>query len=90
MVPLRYDLCGHGESGGRQEVVTLAAHLNDIRVALAHVREETGASAISLMGTSFGGGLAAYYAAKRPDELTRLALLNPQLNYKTRYIDQKP
>lgn len=87
---LRYDLRGHGESGGRQEEVTLSAHLNDIRVAIAEVREATGASDISLLGTSFGGGLAAYYAAKQPDELTRLVLLNPQLNYKARYIDQKP
>jgi alpha-beta hydrolase superfamily lysophospholipase len=87
---LRYDLRGHGESGGRLEEVTLVAHLNDIRVALAQVREGTGARDISLLGTSFGGGLAAYYAAKQPDELTRLVLLNPQLNYKARYIDQKP
>jgi uncharacterized protein len=83
---LRYDLRGHGESGGRQEEMTLAAHLNDIRVALAQAREATGARDISLLGTSFGGGLAAYYAAKQPDELTRLVLLNPQLDYKARYI----
>lgn len=87
---LRYDLRGHGESEGRQEDNTLAAHLNDIRVALAYLRQATGATKISLLGTSFGGGLAAYYAAKRPEELTRLILLNPQLNYKNRYIDQKP
>lgn len=87
---LRFDLRGHGESDGRQEEMTLSAHLNDIRVALAHVREATGASYLSLVGASFGGGLCVYYAAKRPDELTRLVLLNPQLNYKDRYIDQKP
>jgi alpha-beta hydrolase superfamily lysophospholipase len=87
---LRYDLRGHGESGGRLEEVTLSAHLNDIRVALAQVREVTGARDISLLGTSFSGGLAAYYAAKQTNELTRLVLLNPQLNYKARYIDQKP
>nr|WP_042185649.1 alpha/beta fold hydrolase [Kibdelosporangium sp. MJ126-NF4]CEL16804.1 Alpha/beta superfamily hydrolase [Kibdelosporangium sp. MJ126-NF4]CTQ91967.1 Alpha/beta superfamily hydrolase [Kibdelosporangium sp. MJ126-NF4] len=87
---LRYDLRGHGISEGAQQEATLAAHLNDIRVALAHVREATGASAISLLGASFGGGLCAYYAAKRPEELTRLVLLNPQLDYKSRYIEQKP
>lgn len=87
---LRYDLRGHGESDGRQEDNTLTIHLNDVRVALAHLRQATGARQISLLGTSFGGGLAAYYAAKRPGELTRLVLLNPQLNYKDRYIDQKP
>lgn len=87
---LRYDLRGHGESGGRQEEVTLSAHLNDIRVALAHAREATGARTVSLLGTSFGGGLCAYYAAKRPDEVARLVLLNPQFDYKARYVDQKP
>src|SRR5689334_22158482 len=58
---LRYDLRGHGESEGRQEENTLAAHLNDIRVALAHLRQETGAVRVSLLGASFGGGLTAYY-----------------------------
>ena len=88
---LRYDLRGHGESDGRREEVTLSAHLNDIRVALAYVRQATaGASRISLLGTSFGGGLAAYYAAQQPGGLARLVLLNPQLDYKSRYIDQKP
>jgi uncharacterized protein len=86
----RFDLRGHGESDGRQEDNVLTAHLNDIRVALAYLRQATGAARVSLLGTSFGGGLAAYYAAKCPAELTRLVLLNPQLDYKNRYVDQKP
>jgi alpha-beta hydrolase superfamily lysophospholipase len=88
---LRYDLRGHGESEGQQEENVLTAYLNDIQVALVFLRERTpGLSGISLLGASFGGGLVAYYAAKRPEELERLVLLNPQLNYKARYIDQKP
>jgi uncharacterized protein len=87
---LRYDLRGHGESDGRPEESSLAAHLNDIRVTLAQLQEVSGASTINLLGTSFGGGLTAYYAAKQPNRLARLVLLNPQLNYKDRYIDQKP
>ena len=90
LASLRYDLRGHGASDGVLQETTLTAHLNDIRVALEHVRETTGAKIISLLGTSFGGGLAAYYGAKRPYELSRLVLLNPQLNYKNRYVDQKP
>lgn len=86
---LRFDLRGHGESGGWQEEVTLSAHLNDIRVALARAREATRARNVSLLGASFGGGLCAYYAAKRPGGVARLVLLNPQLNYKDRYVDQK-
>lgn len=87
---LRFDLRGRGESDGPQEDSTLAGHLNDISVALAFLRAQTGASILHLLGTSFGGGLIAYCAAKRPTELSRLVLLNPQLDYKNRYIDQKP
>lgn len=63
---LRYDLRGHGKSEGVMQDSTLSAHLNDIRVAFAHLQEATGASVVSLLGASFGGGLCAYYAAKRP------------------------
>jgi uncharacterized protein len=87
---LRYDLRGHGESQGRQEDSPLTVHLNDIRVALAEVRERTGARQVSLLAASFAGGMAAYYTAKGPDELTRLLLINPLLDYKDRFVDQKP
>jgi uncharacterized protein len=87
---LRFDLRGHGQSDGRMEDLTLASVLNDIRVALAAVSEQTGATKVSLLGASFGGGICAYYAAKRPAELDRLVLLNPQLDYKKRTIDSRP
>jgi uncharacterized protein len=87
---LRFDLRGHGESEGRQEDLTLATILNDIRVALRSLRELTGASRLSLLGASFSGGVCAFYAAQRPAELDRLVLLNPQLDYKLRTIDSRP
>ena len=87
---LRFDIRGHGESEGRQEDLTLAAILNDIRVALAHVRETTGARRLSLLGASFAGGVCAYYAAKRAAEVDRLVLLNPQLDYHQRTITSRP
>lgn len=90
LASLRFDLRGHGESDGRQEDRTLTEHLNDITAAIEHAMEATDARRVSLLGTSFGGGLVAYYAAERREELHRLVLLNPQLNYKDRYIDQKP
>ncbi|MEW2115592.1 alpha/beta fold hydrolase [Streptomyces sp. NPDC005474] len=86
---LRFDLRGHGESDGRQEELTLASILNDIRVAIAYVREATNAQEITLLGASFGGGICAYYAAKRPASLSRLVLFNPQLDYKKRTIDTR-
>jgi uncharacterized protein len=87
---LRFDLRGHGRSEGRLEDLTLAAVLNDIRVALGEAKRMTSASAVSLLGASFGGGICAYYAAKRPAEVQRLVLFNPQLDYKRRTIDDTP
>jgi pimeloyl-ACP methyl ester carboxylesterase len=86
---LRFDLRGHGDSEGRQEDLTLAAILNDIRTALKWLRHSSGASRLSLLGASFTGGTCAYYAAKRAAEIDRLVLLNPQLNYKKRTIDSR-
>jgi alpha-beta hydrolase superfamily lysophospholipase len=86
---LRFDLRGHGDSEGRQEDLTLAAILNDIRAALEWLRTSSGASRLSLLGASFTGGTCAYYAARRTAEIDRLVLLNPQLNYKKRTIDSR-
>lgn len=86
---LRFDLRAHGESEGRQEELTLSMILNDIRAMLAYLRQETGAKQLTLLGASFGGGLCAYYAAKCPEEVSRLVLLNPQLDYKRRTIDSR-
>lgn len=87
---LRFDLRGHGESEGRQEDLTLSAILNDLDTALTHVQDATGAGRVSLLAVSFSGGIAAYFAAKRPGRLDRLVLGNPLLNYKKRFIDDKP
>jgi alpha-beta hydrolase superfamily lysophospholipase len=87
---LRFDLRGHGESEGRQEELTLATILNDIRVALASVQEATGATRLSLLGASFAGGVCAYFVARGTGKIDRLVLLNPQLDYKLRTIDSRP
>ena len=87
---LRFDLRGHGESEGRQEDLTLSAILNDIRVAVGHLRTTTGVERVSLLGASFAGGICGYFAARGPEQVERLALINPLLNYKKRFIDDKP
>ncbi len=43
-----------------------------------------------LLGASFAGGICAYYAATHPSALNGLVLFNPLLNYKKRFIDDKP
>lgn len=86
---LRFDLPGHGESEGRQEELSLAGVLNAIRAAQEHLCQETAAESASLVAASFSGGLAAYYAARRPADVERLVLFNPLLDYKQRFVDQK-
>lgn len=86
---LRFDLRGHGQSEGLQQDMTLSAILNDIRVAIREVRESAAATEISLLGASFGGGICGFYAAKRPTDVHRLVMLNPQLDYKKRTIDSR-
>lgn len=87
---LRFDLRGHGESEGRQEDLTIAGILADIRAGTAFVRSQIGVNRVALLGTSFSGGICGYYAAQHPAELASLVMLNPLLNYRKRFIDEKP
>uniref|UniRef100_UPI003F4924AD alpha/beta hydrolase n=1 Tax=Amycolatopsis sp. CA-096443 TaxID=3239919 RepID=UPI003F4924AD len=87
---LRVDLPGHGESEGRQEDLTLSALLNVLRSSLEHLASALPDIRTSLVAASFSGGAAAYYAAKRPDDIERLVLFNPLIDYRSRFIDEKP
>jgi uncharacterized protein len=61
-----------------------------MRVALAELRRRAGVAHCSLLAANFSGGMAAYYAARSSDPPHRLVLINPLLDYKQRFIDQKP
>ena len=87
---LRFDIRGHGESEGRQEDLTISGILNDIRSAIETIGSEAGSRRANLIGASFGGGISAYYAARYPEQINRLVLINPLLNYKKRFVDEKP
>ncbi|HEX6472116.1 MAG TPA: alpha/beta fold hydrolase [Streptosporangiaceae bacterium] len=87
---LRFDLRGHGESEGRQEDLTISSVLNDVFAAVELAAGEVGGRSVSVVGASFGGGIAAGFGARRPGMLHRLVLLNPLLDYKKRFIDDKP
>lgn len=87
---LRFDLRGHGESDGRQEELTIAGVLNDIHAALAQVRTLASPAPVHLLGASFGGGICGFYAARNPGAVAKLVLVNPLINYKKRFIDDKP
>lgn len=87
---LRFDLRGHGESEGRQEDLTLSGIVNDIRSAVVEARRVSGVDRVTLIGASFSGGICAFFASRYPDQLSRLVLFNPLIDYKKRFIDDKP
>ncbi|WP_432982988.1 alpha/beta hydrolase [Dactylosporangium sp. CA-233914] len=87
---LRFDLRGHGESEGRQEDLTISGVLNDIRAAVGHAKTLARTEQVRLLGASFGGGICSFFAARHPEELASLVLINPLINYKRRFVDDKP
>ncbi|UQI49801.1 lysophospholipase (plasmid) [Streptomyces sp. HU2014] len=88
---LRFDLRGHGTSGGRPEEITITAVTNDIRAAGDHLRTQSGPDQpVHVIAASFSGGAAALHTAHRPQDVERLVLLNPRLDYRERYITSRP
>lgn len=87
---LRFDVRGHGDSEGRQEDLTIAGILADIRAATGLARSQVDVDRVALLGTSFSGGICGYYATQHPAELASLVMLNPLLDYRKRLIDDKP
>ncbi|MEU4507380.1 alpha/beta fold hydrolase [Streptomyces sp. NPDC024089] len=88
---LRFDLRAHGASGGRESELTIASVANDIRAACDHLRAQTTRSGpVHVIAASFSGGAAALHAAHQPDDVGKLVLLNPRLDYKDRYVTSRP
>jgi pimeloyl-ACP methyl ester carboxylesterase len=72
---LRLDFRAHGASEGRQEDVTLAGIVNDIRAAVGQLQLALGDDApVSLIGASLGGGIGrtrdSSLGERRPDPLS--------------------
>src|SRR6266699_1957605 len=78
-----FDFRGHGESGGTQKELTLAGVLNDLLSSIRVAREETGANKFSLIGASFGGGIAIRAAILHGQTIRSVSLFNPRLEYKS-------
>jgi pimeloyl-ACP methyl ester carboxylesterase len=87
---LRFDFRAHGESEGRGEDLTIAGVANDIRAAVEHMQAMVGGGQVGLIGASFSGGICAFFATRHPGLVRRLVLFNPLLDYKKRFIDDKP
>lgn len=71
---LLYDQRGNGRSSAVDDSthLTVAYHLSDLEAILQHFRIRRA----TLLGHSWGGGLAALYAAAHPDAVARLILVD--------------
>lgn len=87
---LRFDLRAHGQSEGDMQSLTLSGVVNDIRSAAEQVQKLNDGEPVNVLAASFSGGLAAFFAARYPDQVRRLVLINPLLHHKRRLIDEKP
>ncbi|HZR23786.1 MAG TPA: alpha/beta hydrolase [Vicinamibacterales bacterium] len=76
---------------GRSEVVTdparltAASHVRDLEA----LREHLGIQKMSVIGLSWGSGLAALYADAHPDRVARLVFLTPMPPAKTPFVEQR-
>jgi len=76
---MRFDYYGCGDSGGGSDEGHVERWLEDIALAIAEVREASGASKLSLVGLRLGATLAALLAARNGD-VERLVLWEPVMN----------
>jgi exosortase A-associated hydrolase 2 len=77
IVVLRFDMMGHGDSGGDSEECTIDSCLSDIDTAVSTLMNEfPDLVETGLLGLRFGATLAALYAEQR-DEIDYLVLWEP-------------
>ena len=82
---LALDLQGHGESGGDFAGLTVGRSIGDVR-RVATLPEYAFARRRALVGSSFGGLVAAWTAAEDPTLCDALLLIAPAFGYLDRYL----
>jgi pimeloyl-ACP methyl ester carboxylesterase len=86
---LTFDLRGHGESSGTMMELTVTRALADVETVLAWAGERF--ARIVVIGSSLGGQLAAWAAARRPKDVTANLLIAPAFSfYENRVRDLGP
>lgn len=81
------DLRGYGRSTRPREmeqpaadnppIVTTDVAIRDVASAVAHIRNETGAKQVTLLGWSWGTAIMGGYAAAHPEDVSKLVLYAP-------------
>ncbi len=74
---LRFDLYGHGESGGEFPKHTLYKWISNTMAVIDYARKELGYTDLFLSGHSQGGLVAALVAGMEPDRIRGLILRAP-------------
>jgi exosortase A-associated hydrolase 2 len=64
---LRFDATGNGDSEGNFSDLSMTILCDDVRAAIAEVRRQTGATAVSLLGLRLGATVAMMVADEVPD-----------------------
>jgi proline iminopeptidase len=77
--------CGRSTLVSEDELLTVARHIHDLEMLRRHFEIER----MTLMGLSWGAGLAALYAEQYPAHVERLILLSPMPPAKIPYWDQR-
>jgi len=76
---LRFDWGGTGDSAGDERSWSLDAWTEDLRTAIAELRQRTGCEQVGLIGMALGATLAMQHAARAGD-VDSLVLWDPVLN----------
>ena len=76
----RYDLRGHGKSGGKRgHAPSYDAYLDDLAEVIGYARQQWPQLPMLLFGHSMGGGLVLNYALRRQDDLQGVVATGPWL-----------
>lgn len=82
---LRFDYREHGDSdAGRHPFSPLSA-LEDLSTVIAYAQSKK-PQYVGILGSSFGGSVAALYAGKNPQSISALCLHNPVLDFDSAYL----
>ena len=80
MSSLRFDYRCHGGSNLPIERMTLSGIVNDIESAALAGLAKAAASSVSVIGMSFGGGLAAFWAGTTSVAVSSVVMLAPVID----------